>query len=84
MTWDNEVGNKTELYTSTTLIAENLTQKESQSTFLRTNKQIVREDTIVDTTFGNSSRHKDDKPSRWVKYIASIRLCIRNGCTAPS
>ena len=61
--WD--VDNVSELHISTTLVVNNLLQKESQSVIVRTIKKLFGEDNIVGMSFGHTPKHKDDIQTRW-------------------
>lgn len=62
---DKQVGNTLDLWINTTLIANNLPQRESQATFVKFIKKIFKEDNIIDVTFGTPSRHAEGEQSGW-------------------
>jgi hypothetical protein len=52
VTKDKGLGNPSELRISTTLIANNLPQRESQSTITKSLKKLIGEDNVMDINFG--------------------------------
>ena len=58
------VGNPSELRISTTLVANNLPQRESQASITKAIKQAFGEDNIVGVSFGNNNPHTD-KHAGW-------------------
>ena len=62
---DREAGNSSELRISTTLVVNNLPQKESQSTIVKTMKKLFGEDNIVGMSFGHASTLKEEKQYGW-------------------
>jgi hypothetical protein len=52
---DRNVGNPSELRISTTLVANNLPQRESQATIIKAMKQLFGENNIVGIGFGNTN-----------------------------
>ena len=55
---DRNVGNLSELRISTTLVANNLPQRESQATITKAMKQFFGENNIVGIGFGNTNTTK--------------------------
>ena len=55
---DRNAGNPSELRISTTLVANNLPQRESQAAITKAMKQLFGENNIVDIGFGNTNTHK--------------------------
>jgi hypothetical protein len=58
---DRNVGNPSELRISTTLVANNLPQREPQAAI----KQVIGEDNIVDITFGYTNQSNTTKQAGW-------------------
>ena len=65
ITRDRGVGNPSKLRISTTLIANNLPQRETQTTISRVIKQIFGADNIVGISFGNNNQPHIDKQAGW-------------------
>ena len=64
-TKDKGMGNPSELRISTTLVANNLPQRESQSTITKSLKKLLGEDNVTDITFGYQHKQEDDRQSGW-------------------
>jgi hypothetical protein len=64
-TKDKGMGNPSELWISTTLVANNLPQRESQSTISKSLKKILGEDNVTDITFGYQHNQADDRQAGW-------------------
>ena len=62
---DKDMGNSSELRISTTLVANNLPQRESQSTITQALKRLFGEDNISGITFGHTSNQADDRQAGW-------------------
>lgn len=58
--YDHDVSNPSDLYINTTLIVNNLPQKVSQVVIVKTIKKLFGEDSIVEVSFGYTSKHKED------------------------
>ena len=65
VTRDRNVGNPSELQISTTLVANNLLQRESQASIIKAIKQIFGEDNVVGITFGNTNQCNSTKQAGW-------------------
>ena len=65
VTKDKEVGNPSELRISTTLVANNLPQRKSQSTITKSLKKLFGEENITRITFGYKTNHEDDCQAGW-------------------
>ena len=64
-TKDKGMGSPSELRISTTLVANNLPQRESQSTITNSLKKLMGEDNITDITFGFQQKQGDDRQAGW-------------------
>jgi hypothetical protein len=62
---NKDIGNLSELRISTTLVANNLPQRESQSTITKALKRFFGEDNITGITYGHNSNQADDHQSGW-------------------
>ena len=65
VTKDKDTGNPSELRISTTLVANNLPQRESQSTITKSLKKLIGEDNITGVTFGYQHNQDDDRQAGW-------------------
>ena len=65
LTKDKDIGNSSELKISTTLVANNLPQRESQSTITKALKRLFRDDNIAGITYGYNLHQGDDRQSGW-------------------
>ena len=65
ITKDKDIGNLSELRISTTLVANNLPQCESQSTITKALKQLFGEENITGITYGHKSNQEDDRQAGW-------------------
>ena len=65
ITKDKDLGNPSELRISTTLVANNLPQRESQSTIIKSLKRLFGEENITSVTFGHKTNQDDDRQARW-------------------
>ena len=65
ITKDKDMGNISELRISTTLVANNLPQREAQSTITKSLKRLFGADNITGITFGNQSTHEEDRHAGW-------------------
>ena len=63
ITKDKDLGNPSKLRISTTLVANNLPQKESQSTITKSLKRFFGKDNITRITFGYKTNQDDDRQS---------------------
>ena len=61
--WD--IGNPSKLCISMTLVFNNLPQKESQPTIVKTIKKLFGEDNIVEVSFRCTLKHKVNQQSKW-------------------
>ena len=64
-TKDKGMGNPSELRISTTLVANNLPQRESQSTITKSLKKLIGEDNVTDITFGYQHKQDNDRQVGW-------------------
>ena len=64
-TKDKELGNPSELRISTTLVANNLPQRESQSAIIKALKKLIGEDNFTGVTFGYQFKQEDERQSGW-------------------
>lgn len=62
---DRNVGNPSELRISTTLVANNLPQRESQAAITNAIKQVIGEDNIVGISFGYTNQCNSTKQAGW-------------------
>ena len=65
ITRDKDMSNPSELRISTTLVANNLPQRESQSTITATLKRLFGEENITGVTFGHKTNLEDDRQAGW-------------------
>ena len=65
LTKDKDMSNPSELRISTTLVANNLPQRESQSTITKTLKRLFGEENITGVTFGYKTNLEDDRQAGW-------------------
>ena len=65
ITKDKDSGNPSELRISTTLVANNLPQRESQSTITKSLKRLFGEENITRVTFGHKTNQDDDRQAGW-------------------
>ena len=65
LTKDKDIGNSSELKISTTLVANNLPQRESQSTITKALKRLFGDDNIAGITYGYNLNQGDDRQSGW-------------------
>ena len=65
ITKDRGIGNPSELRISTTLVANNLPQRETQSAITRAIKHIFGADNIVGISFGANNQPHTDKQAGW-------------------
>ena len=65
ITRDKDIGNLSELRISTTLVANNLPQRESQSTITKALKKLFGEENISGITYGYNSNQGDDRQAGW-------------------
>ena len=65
ITKDKDIGNLSELRISTTLVANNLPQCESQSTITKALKRLFGEENITGITYGHKSNQEDDRQAGW-------------------
>ena len=64
-TEDKEMGSPSELRISTTLVANNLPQRESQSNIIKSLKKLIGEDNVTGVTFGYQNKQDDDRQAGW-------------------
>ena len=71
VTRDRGTGNPSEIRISTILVANNLPQRETQTTIIRAIKNAFHSDNIVDISFGTNNQHYTDKQSGWchIQYL---------------
>ena len=65
VTRDRSAGNPSDLRISTTLVANNLPQREPQSAIIKVIKQIFGEDNVVGISFGNTHNDTANKQAGW-------------------
>ena len=65
LTKDKDVGNPSELRVSTTLVARNLPQRESQSAITKSLKRVFGAENITGITFGYQTNQANDRQSGW-------------------
>ena len=65
ITKDKDSGNLLELRISTTLVANNLPQRESQSAIIKAFKRLFEDENITGITFGHNSNQEDDRQAGW-------------------
>ena len=65
VTYDQDASDPFELCISTTLVVNNLPQKESQSAIVRIIKKLFGEDNIVGVSFGHTPKNKEDRQAGW-------------------
>lgn len=65
ITKDKDIGNLLELRINTTVVANNLPQRESQSIITKALKQLFGKENITGITFGYKSNQEDDQQSEW-------------------
>ena len=61
ITKDNDVGNLSELRINTTFVANNLPQRESQSTIIKSLKRLFGEENVTGITFDYKTKQEDDR-----------------------
>ena len=68
---DKNVGKPSELRISTTLVANNLIQRESQSTIIKSFKRLFGEENVTGVTFGYKTKQEDDRQAGWchIQYL---------------
>ena len=69
VTRDRSAGNPSELRISTTLVANNLPQRESQAAITQALKQIFGEGNIVGFSFGNNTQSNSTKQAGWCHIV---------------
>ena len=62
---DRNAGNPSELWISTTLVANNLPQRESQAAITKAIKQVIGEGNIVGISFGYANQSNTTKQAGW-------------------
>jgi hypothetical protein len=65
ITKDKDAGHPSELRISTTLVANNLPQRESQSTIIKSLKRLIGEENVTGVTFGHKTNQEDDRQAGW-------------------
>ena len=65
LTRDRSIGNPSELRISTTLVANNLPQRESQSTITKAIKQLFGENNIMGVSYGTTNQDTTNKQAGW-------------------
>ena len=65
LTKDKAIGSISELRISTTLVANNLQQRESQAAITKTLKMLFGEENITGISFGHQSNQEDGRQSGW-------------------
>lgn len=74
-THDVDIGNPSELRISTTIIANNLPQKDSQTSIIKAIKKFFGEDNIAGVSFGSTNRQADNKHSGWC-HIQCLNVAV--------
>jgi hypothetical protein len=64
-TKDKDMDNTSDLRISTTLVANNLPQRESQSTIVKSLQRLIGVENITGVTFGHKTKHVDDRQAGW-------------------
>ena len=64
-TKDTNPGNTSDLRISTTLVANNLPQRESQSTIVKSLQRLIGVENITGVTFGHKTKNEDDRQAGW-------------------
>ena len=64
-TKDKDTANTSDLRISTTLVANNLPQRESQSTIVKSLQRLIGVENISGVTFGHKTKHVDDRHAGW-------------------
>jgi len=82
ITRDRGTGNPSELRISTTLVANNLPQRETQTNITKVIKHMFGADNIVGVSFGNNTQF--DKQAGWCHVQCLNAAVLRNGYTSPS
>ena len=72
---DKGLGNPSELRISTTLVANNLPQCESQSTITNSLKKLIGEDNVTDITFGYQHKQDNDRQAGWC-HIQGLNAAV--------
>ena len=75
ITKDKGMENPSELRISTTFVASNLPQRESQSTITQFLKKIIGADNITDITFGFQQKQGDDRQAGWC-HIQCLNVAV--------
>jgi hypothetical protein len=74
-TKDKGVNNPSELKISTTLVATNLPQRESQSVIIKSLKKFMGEDNVTDITFGYQHQPHNDRQVGWC-HIQCLNVTV--------
>ena len=75
ITKNKDVGNPSELRISTTLVANNLPQRESQSMIVKSLKRLIGEENVTGATFGHQIKQEDDRQAKWC-YIQCLNAVV--------
>jgi hypothetical protein len=62
---DRGIGNPSDLRISTTLVANNLPQRESQSAITKSLKKLIGDDNVTNITFGYQHQQDNDRQTGW-------------------
>jgi hypothetical protein len=65
LTKDKDIGSPSELRVSTTLVARNLPQRESQSAIIQSLKRVFGAENVTGITFGYQTNQADGRQSGW-------------------
>ena len=60
-----KTGNTLDLRISTTLVANNLSQRESQSTIVKSLQRLIGVENITGVIFGHKTKHENDRQAGW-------------------
>lgn len=64
-TKDKDTGNTLDLKISITLVVNNIPQRESQSTIVKSLQKLTCIENITGVTFGHKTKHDDDRQAGW-------------------
>ena len=75
ITKDKDVGNSSELIISTTLVASNLPQRESQSAITKSMKRFFGVENVTGITYGYQTNHEDDRQAGWY-HVQCLKAAV--------
>jgi len=64
ITKDKDVGNPSKFRINITLVVNNLPQRESQSTIVKSLKKLIGKENVTGITFGHQTKQNDDMQER--------------------